>query len=368
MAGIPNNIKDKTQRRDVRRNTSNQIISYTLAQNSVEEYGLVKLPAVKEEFNRLDFERTITTNNSEFFVTVPNTDISIVLKNDRVAFPTLIETKYKWNGEIVRIGDVPGVSTYYYIEEGVYHKLAGNGIFNFLAEKLKKPLGFRVDNLYDYTTNQIDYGQNQFSIYDKQTYIKKSEAYLRLFEEGDDITPEDIMPNGVSTRQIQVYKVDGAQTLELSWFGLYSSLDVGGIASTRATWNINKLISKRDVLASIGEELEIQFTFPVGGASNEILNIFNYGFDLELIYGGTTVFINVKGASAEAVSEQTSVGANNIVTTPTVVSVNPTTNLIWKYTIPKTFITDELERINIKPGQTNQNNQPNIIGTPVGNI
>lgn len=371
MADIVQNINDKNLRREVRRNTSNQIISYTLPPSSVEQYGLVKLPAVKEEFNREQFERTITTNNSEFFVTVPDTNISVISKNDRIAIPTIIDTKYKWNGELVRIGDFPGGSTYYYIEDGIYHKLTGNGTFNFIAEKLNKPLGFRVDNSYDYNTNQLDYGQNQFAIYDKQTYIRKSEAYLKSFEEGDDVTPEDIMINGVTTRQIQIFN-NGDGTDE---FGIYTSLEVGGIASTRANWNLNKTVKKRDILASIGEDLEIRFLYANGTDENIAEN----GFDIDLSYdgGSNLVKFNVKGSEASdeeftaAASGNFGIGVALILATTPRVTTSPSGASVpfAKYVIPGTYITDKLDKITISVYDQNQAEQfPTIVGTPVGNI
>ena len=43
---------DNNERRLIRRNTSNQIVSYTLPQNSVTQYGLVKIPAQKDALNK----------------------------------------------------------------------------------------------------------------------------------------------------------------------------------------------------------------------------------------------------------------------------------------------------------------------------
>ena len=86
MAENPTNIKDKKERRDVRRNTSNQIVSYTLPTNSVQQYGLVKLPAIKEELNRAQFERQINTNVTEFQFNIPDTNLELISLND-IFFP-----------------------------------------------------------------------------------------------------------------------------------------------------------------------------------------------------------------------------------------------------------------------------------------
>lgn len=91
MAENPTNIKDKNERRDVRRNTSNQIVSYTLPTNSVQQYGLVKLPAIKEELNRAQFERQINTNVTEFQFNIPDTNLELISLND-IFFPQKVIT------------------------------------------------------------------------------------------------------------------------------------------------------------------------------------------------------------------------------------------------------------------------------------
>ena len=91
MAENPTNIKDKNERRDVRRNTSNQIVSYTLPTNSVEQYGLVKLPAIKEELNKEQFERVINTNVTEFQFNIPDTNLELISLND-IFFPQKVIT------------------------------------------------------------------------------------------------------------------------------------------------------------------------------------------------------------------------------------------------------------------------------------
>jgi len=94
MAENPTNIKDKNERRDVRRNTSNQIVSYTLPTNSVEQYGLVKLPAIKEELNRAQFERQINTNVTEFQFNIPDTNLQLISLNDIFFPPKWLQIHY----------------------------------------------------------------------------------------------------------------------------------------------------------------------------------------------------------------------------------------------------------------------------------
>jgi len=91
MAENPTKIKDKNERRDVRRNTSNQIVSYTLPTNSVQQYGLVKLPAIKEELNKEQFERVINTNVTEFQFNIPDTNLELISLND-IFFPQKVIT------------------------------------------------------------------------------------------------------------------------------------------------------------------------------------------------------------------------------------------------------------------------------------
>ena len=91
MVENPTNIKDKNERRDVRRNTSNQIVSYTLPTNSVQQYGLVKLPAIKEELNKEQFERVINTNVTEFQFNIPDTNLELISLND-IFFPEKVIT------------------------------------------------------------------------------------------------------------------------------------------------------------------------------------------------------------------------------------------------------------------------------------
>lgn len=91
MAENPIKIKDKNERRDVRRNTSNQIVSYTLPTNSVQQYGLVKLPAIKEELNKEQFERVINTNVTEFQFNIPDTNLELISLND-IFFPQKVIT------------------------------------------------------------------------------------------------------------------------------------------------------------------------------------------------------------------------------------------------------------------------------------
>ena len=318
---------DNNERRLIRRNTSNQIISYTLPQNSVTQYGLVKIPAQTDALNKEQFENAIDTKNVEFTSTVPDLGLSILALNS-ISLPTFSAIRYKWNGELIRVGDFPGNSRYYYIEDGIYHKLEGIGVFSFLAEKLKKPLAFRIDSSYDYDTNEIDFGQNQFAIYENNTYSRQTEGYLDSFEEGEDITTSNIMLNGISAIQIQLLNQYSDTT------NPQLSIDVGGSNSTRARWSINPSVSIRNIIASVDDELKVQFVFTSSSTSKI--------FQLNLNYGDTTTVVNI-GPGLVTRSE------------------NNTKHL---FTIDGVYITPDLESITILKGTPPQIAVPNVIGLP----
>ena len=318
---------DNNERRLIRRNTSNQIVSYTLPQNSVTQYGLVKIPAQKDALNKEQFENAIDTKNVEFTSTVPDLGLSILALNS-ISLPTFSAIRYKWNGEIIRVGDFPGGSSYYYIEDGIYHKLVGNGVFSFLAEKLKKPLAFRIDSSYDYDTNEIDFGQNQFAIYENNTYSRQTEGYLDSFEEGEDITTSNIMLNGISAIQIRLIN----QYIDTTNPQL--SIDAGGSNSTRARWLINPTISIRDIIASVGDELKVRFVFTTS-STNKI-------FQLNLNYGDTTTVVNIGSGLVNRTEN----------------------NTIHLFTIDGVYITPDLESITILKGTVYPPPPPPQIAVP----
>ena len=214
MAEISENIKDKNQRRDVRRNTSNQIVSYTLPNNSVTQYGLVKLPAVKEELNKEQFEKVINTTIEDFSVVNPNTDVQVFSLNDvllpqrAAVIQTISDTvpfEFKFNGDIIRVSD-----SLYYVEEGVAYKLPENnpGLLGFpwkhgtaltlLSEKLDKPFLFRLnseDEDGDFLELDYQYGEPRPTESWDKVFEVKSDTYLSGLEEGPNFKLADLSNN-----------------------------------------------------------------------------------------------------------------------------------------------------------------------------
>jgi len=211
MAENPTNIKDKNERRDVRRNTSNQIVSYTLPNNSVTQYGLVKLPAIKEELNKEQFERVINTTIEDFSIISPNTDIELFSLNDVLlpqraavvqAISESIPFEFKFNGDIIRVS-----SDLYYVEEGVAYKLPNSNsnshgfpwkhitALTLLSEKLDKPFLFRLnseDEDGDFLEIDYQYGEPRpVQSWDK-VFESKTDTYLNTFEIGPDFKLADL--------------------------------------------------------------------------------------------------------------------------------------------------------------------------------
>ena len=71
----------------IRRNSSNQIISYTLPKNkpkqsSAIQYGNVLIPAVTSQLNKIEFNRVIDNDIEQFTRTIDDIDIEIKKRND----------------------------------------------------------------------------------------------------------------------------------------------------------------------------------------------------------------------------------------------------------------------------------------------
>jgi len=340
----------------VRRNTSNQIISYTHA-DPLDEYVDVLKVAQRNIFDKGDFNRVIAENPTELLEPNPFFEHSI-LKIPHLNLGTFSRT-FKWNGELIRIGNTPGASGYYYIEDGKYHRMQGNGILNFVSEKLRGPLSYRTNDDYDYATYVYDYGQAQYSIYNVHMYKRKTSGYKDSFTWGGFIHPIDVMPDGVHSRRIALKN-------ELSdWhYGIIPvvlSSAVGGSTSTRAAWVLRKSVEERRMVTTIGGDIIIQFTTPdtIGSANtaNTFLYVIDWWYKLTLTYKDdmdypyeavpNVVTINVK------VSQQ-DVEVNGVKKT-------------HKYTIPAEYNTNSLDTITISAGansSADQNALPDATGTP----
>ena len=73
-------VGEKIERLDVRRNTSNQIISYTLPDDSEKLYGIHRISGQKTAFPLNDFDRVIYSRPSELVNPIPQFEINIVKK------------------------------------------------------------------------------------------------------------------------------------------------------------------------------------------------------------------------------------------------------------------------------------------------
>lgn len=66
------NTGEVLSRRDVRRNSSNQIISYTLPDDSDKGYGLQRIPAQTTVFGLTSYDRTIDKLSDELLDNIPD--------------------------------------------------------------------------------------------------------------------------------------------------------------------------------------------------------------------------------------------------------------------------------------------------------
>ena len=73
-------VGEKIERLDVRRNTSNQIISYTLPDDSEKLYGIHRISGQKTAFPLNDFDRVIYSKPFELVNPIPQFEINIVKK------------------------------------------------------------------------------------------------------------------------------------------------------------------------------------------------------------------------------------------------------------------------------------------------
>jgi hypothetical protein len=71
-------VAEKIERNDIRRNTSNQIISYTLPDNSAKLYGILRIPGQRTAFNPSEFSKVVYSKPSELVNPIPEFTINIV--------------------------------------------------------------------------------------------------------------------------------------------------------------------------------------------------------------------------------------------------------------------------------------------------
>lgn len=73
-------VAEKIERLDIRRNTSNQIVSYTLPDDSEKLYGVLRITGTRTAFPIADFNRVIYSRPSELVNPIPQFEINIVSK------------------------------------------------------------------------------------------------------------------------------------------------------------------------------------------------------------------------------------------------------------------------------------------------
>jgi len=76
-----NNILQNVNKRDIKRNTSNQIVSYTLEDDSNFEYGIHKVEGVAQRYDMGGYVRAIDTLSNELIVDLPDVPLEAIETN-----------------------------------------------------------------------------------------------------------------------------------------------------------------------------------------------------------------------------------------------------------------------------------------------
>jgi len=93
------NILQNVNKRDIKRNTSNQIVSYTLEDDSNFEYGIHKVEGVTQRYDRQVYTRAIDTLSNELIVDLPDVPL------ETIQFNYVDESKLYVNGQANEIDD-----------------------------------------------------------------------------------------------------------------------------------------------------------------------------------------------------------------------------------------------------------------------
>ena len=75
------NVSQNVTKRDIKRNTSNQIVSYTIPEDTNVEYGYHKIPAVVNLFDEVTYNKTIDRLSNELIQQLPDIPREIVKQN-----------------------------------------------------------------------------------------------------------------------------------------------------------------------------------------------------------------------------------------------------------------------------------------------
>jgi len=288
----------------VRRNSFNQIISYTKLDGDISPYPKMELPAQKSTYSVDSFNKFIDTDIDEMLIPVEESNLTVINLNI-ISISNLVDTDetlvndFNWSGEIVQLGfsyDV-GSPSYYYIENEIYHKLPSSLIINLVAEKLGKPFFFKVGEDYEYSDdpdNQyryLDYGQNQYIIYDdigrspNRMYERKSSGYLDSFRRGLDVILTDIIVGNNKVMDLDfIYDDSIIVDFQGESAEYFYGIEFGNDVSTRVEFKKRIDNKLRQTILRPESDLNYKFTRLV-----ENMNP-NIEFSLQLLYqnGETT--------------------------------------------------------------------------------
>ena len=87
--------------REIRRNSSKQIVSYTLDEDSDKQYGFVKVPAVRLDYDTAVYNRTMDGITNELITPIPNDPPEIIEQK----FVSLGNIYYAQNNQLVNFND-----------------------------------------------------------------------------------------------------------------------------------------------------------------------------------------------------------------------------------------------------------------------
>jgi len=299
--------------REVRRNTASQIISYTLPKvapaGSPSQYGRVRIPAINTTLNKIEFNRVLDNDIEQFTKTINEFNIETKKLNE-VFLPeediegTLVEEPLNFNGELVRVGSGP--SAIFYIEDNKFYTFAeGHGyLWHIMAERLGKPMGFRMNDEYDYADQyalqkpdpndsdnkikyEIDRGCNQYSVYNDVSYSRTSVAYLETNKYAGELTKEKILGLAAdSTLYVKfVNKTDSNR---------FKKITVTGPDSTPIEFNRQKDKPIRETFTTVDSNLDVG-VYKNPGDGDGVLYKFRLKFK-----GGEVKMINPVPESANA--------------------------------------------------------------------
>lgn len=263
--------------REIRRNTAKQIISYTLPKvapaGSPSQYGRVRIPAIRTNLNKIEFNKVLDNDIEQYTKKIDEFDIETKKLNE-IYFPeadiegTLEEEPLKFNGELVRVGSGP--SAIFYIEDNKFYTFAkGHGyLWHIIAERLGKPMGFRMNDEFDYKEQyaltkadpndsdnkikyEIDRGCNQYSVYNDNSYSRVSVAYLETNTYGGELTKQKVLMGTAADSTLYVKFVNKTD------INRFKKLTITGPDSTPIEYDRQKSKPVRETFTTIDSNLDV---------------------------------------------------------------------------------------------------------------